>query len=170
MNTNKLTYWLVLGVFALGLHSEYRNGRLPAIRRVAGHAESMLCRIVAHAEQTVALARVLTSPQLSPADDLFAPARDREMAQAELLRDQARVHAQLLRDHVFRDQVRTQADLIRAQAELQRSQIEQIRWRTQSQFRLTNAANRRVTLICPKTGARISVNAGLSDVEVGDNF
>jgi hypothetical protein len=165
MNTNKLTYWLVLGVFALGLHSEYRNGRLPAIRGVAEHAESTLCRIVARAEQTVALARALTSPQPLAADDLFASVRDRQMAQTELLGDQVQVHAQLLRD-----QVRAQADLIRAQAELQRSQIEQIRWRTQSQFRLTNAANRRVTLICPKTGTKISVNAGPSDVEVGDTF
>jgi hypothetical protein len=165
MNTNKLMYWLVLGVFALGLHSEYRNGRFPAIHRAAEHAESTFCRIVTRAEQTVALARVLTSPQPSTADDLFASARDREMAQAELLRDQAEAHAQLLRE-----QVRAQADLIRAQAELEQSQIEQIRWRTQPQFRLTNAANRRVTLICPKTGARISVNAGPSDVEVGNNF
>jgi hypothetical protein len=158
MNTNKLMYWLVLGVFALGLHSEYRNEKFPAIHRLAEHAESTLCRIVTRAEQTVALARVLTSPQPLAADDLSASSRDKEMAQAEVLRDQARAHAQLLRDQV------------RAQAELQQSQIEQIRWRTQSQFRLTNAANRRVTLICPKTGARISVNAGLSDVEVGDNF
>jgi hypothetical protein len=165
MNTNKLMYWLVLGVFALGLHSEYRNGRFPAIHRVAEHAESRLCRIVAHAEQTVALARVLTSPQPLATDDLFASSRDREMAQAESLRDQVQSHSQLLRE-----QVRAQADLIRAQAELQQSQIEQIRWHTQSQFRLTNAANRRVTLICPKMGARISVNAGPSDVEVGDNF
>jgi hypothetical protein len=170
MNTNKLMYWLVLGVFALGLHSEYRNGRFPAIHRVAEHAESTLCRIVTRAEQTVALARVLTSPQPLAADDLFASSRDREMAQGELLRDPTRAHAQLLRDHVLRDQVGAQADLIRAQAELQQSQIEQIRWRTQSQFRLTNAAQRRVTLVCPKTGARISVNAGRSDIEVVDNY
>ena len=165
MNTNKLMYWLVLGVFALGLHSEYRNGRLPAIQRVAEHAESALCRIVTRAEQTLALARVLTHPEPLAADDLFASTRDREMAQAELLRDQARAHVQLVRDEVW-----APADLIRAQAELQQSQIEQIRWRTLSQFRLTNAANRRFTLICPKTGARISVNAGPTDVEVGDNF
>jgi hypothetical protein len=165
MNTNKLTYWLVLGVFALGLHSEYRNGRFPTIHRLAGHAESTLCRIVARAEQTVALARVLTNPQPLAADDRFASARDGEMAHAELLRDQAQVHAQLVRDRV-----RAQADLIRAQAELQQSQIEQIRWRTRSQFRFTNAANRRITLICPKTGARISVNAGPADVEAGDSF
>jgi hypothetical protein len=165
MNTNKVLYWMVLGVFALGLHSEYRNGRLPAIHRLADHAESTFCRIVTRAEQTVALARVLASPQPLAADDLFASAHDREMAQAELLRDQARAHAQLLRDQVL-----AQADLIRAQAELQQSQIERIRWHPRSQFRFTDAANRRVTLICPKTGARISVAAGPSDVEVGDNF
>ena len=165
MNTNKVMYWLVLGVFALGLHSEYRNGRFPAIHRLADHAESALCRIATRAERTVALARVLTSPQPFAADDLLASARDREFAQAELLRDQARAHAEL-----FRDQVRAQADLIRAQAELQQSQIEQIRWRTQSQFKFANAARRRVTLLCPKTGARISVDAGLPDVEVSDNF
>lgn len=165
MNANKLMYWLVLGVFAVGLHSEYRNGRLPAIHRVAERAESTLCRIVTRAEQTVALARVLTSPQPLAAQGLFASSRDREIAQALLLREQAQMHAQLLRD-----QVRAQTDLIRAQAELQGAQIEQIRWRTQSQFSLTNGANRRLTLICPKTGARISVNAGPSDVEVGDTF
>ena len=81
------------------------------------------------------------------------------------MRDQAQAHAERLRD-----QVRAQADLIRAQAELQRSQIERIRWGTQSQFRWTNAANRRVLLVCPKTGARISVNAGPSDIEVSDTF
>jgi len=165
MNTNKIMYWLVLGVFAIGLHSEYRNGRFPAIHRLADHAESTLCRMVTHAEQTVALARVLTSPQPFATDELLASARDQEFAQAELLRDQARAHGQLLRD-----QVRAQADLIRAQAELQHSQIERIRWATQSQFQLRNATDRRVTLICPRTGARISVDAGPSNIEVGDTF
>jgi hypothetical protein len=165
MNSNKITYWLALGVFALGLHSEYRNGRFPAIHSLADHAESTLCRMATRAEQTVALARVLTSPQPASAKDLLASVRDQELAQANLLRDQVRAHAQLCRD-----QVRAQADLIRAQAELQQSQNERIRWGTQSQFRLRNAAQRRVTLICPKTGARISVNAGPSDVEVSDAF
>ncbi|MBZ5653797.1 MAG: hypothetical protein LAO56_00810 [Acidobacteriia bacterium] len=154
MNTNKVLYWVVLGVFALGLHSEYHNGRFPAIHRLADHAESTVCRLVSRAERTVALARVLTTPQPFAVDDLLASARDRELAQAELVREQ----------------VRAQADLVRAQAELQRSQIEQIRWRRRAQFKLTTAASRRITLVCPKTGARISVDAGLPDVQVGDNF
>ena len=165
MNTYKVLYWVVLGVFAVGLHSEYRNGRFPALRRVAEHAESTLCRMVTRAEQTLALARVLTGDQPLPANDLFVSARDQELAQADLVRGQAQAQAERLRD-----QVRAQADLIRAQAELQRSQIERIRWGTQSQFRWTNAANRRVLLVCPKTGARISVNAGPSDIEVSDTF
>jgi hypothetical protein len=165
MNTNKLMYWLALGVFVLGLHSEYRNGRFPAIHRLADHTVSTLCRMATRAEQTVALARVLTSPQPASADDLFASVRDQELAQANVLRDQAQARTELLRD-----QVRARADLMRAQAELQQSHIERIRWGTLSQFKFTNAAQRRVTLICPKTGARISVNAGPSDVEVSDTF
>ena len=165
MNTNKIMYWLAVGVFVLGLHSEYRNGRFPAIHRVAEHAGSALCRMATRAEQTIALARVLTSDQASATDDLLVSARDRELAQVETVRDQALAHAELLRE-----QARAQADLIRAQAELQRSQVEQIRWRTQSRFKFTNAAQRRVMLVCPKTGARISVSVGPTDVEVGDNF
>jgi len=165
MNTNKVLYWVVLGVFVLGFRSEYRSGRFPALRRVAEHAEFTLCRIVTRAEQTVALARVLTGDQPSSANDVLASARDQELAQAELLRDQAQAHAERLRD-----QVRGQADLFRAQAEVQRSQIERFHRGTQSQFQWTDAANRRVILVCPKTGARISVNAGPTDVEVGDSF
>ncbi|MFI5113656.1 MAG: hypothetical protein ACHP7J_00825 [Terriglobales bacterium] len=164
MNTNKIMYWLALGVFALGLRSEYRNGRFPAIHRAAEHAGSSLCRIVTRAEQTVALARALTGSQRLGTDNPLASAHDGEFAQAEMLRYQVQGHAQLIRD-----QVRAQVDLIRAQAESQRSQIEQIRWDTQSQFKLTKVAGRRVTLICPKTGARISVSAGPSAVEIGDN-
>jgi hypothetical protein len=165
MNTNKIMYWLALGVFALGLHSEYRNGRFPALHRLADHAASTLCRIATRAEQTVALARVLASPQPASANDLFASVWDQELAQSNVLRDQAQAHAELLRD-----QVRARADLMRAQVGVQQSQIERIRWGMQSQFKLRNAAQRRVTLICPKTGARISVNAGPSDVEVSDTF
>jgi len=162
MNSNKIMYWLALGVFALGLRSEYRNGGFPAIHRMADHAGSALCRIATRAEQTVALARVLTSDQPAAANDLLASVRDGEMEQVDLLRDQTLERAELLRDEAH-----AQADRLRAQAELQRSQIEQIRWRTQSQFKF--AAERRVTLVCPKTGARISVNAG-PDVEVGASF
>jgi hypothetical protein len=48
--------------------------------------------------------------------------------------------------------------MIRARAEMKRAEIEQIRWRAASQFSLARTANRRVAVICPKTGARITVN------------
>jgi len=35
-----------------------------------------------------------------------------------------------------------------------------------SQFRLARAVNRRVTVVCPKTGVRIAVNAGMRLAEV----
>jgi hypothetical protein len=78
-----------------------------------------------------------------------------------LLRDQARDEAELLRDGFL-----AQADVIRAQAESQRAEIEQIRLRMRSQFRLARTVNRRVTVVCPKTGARIAVNAGMKLAEI----
>jgi hypothetical protein len=82
-------------------------------------------------------------------------------AQGELLRDQARDEAELLRDGVL-----AQADVIRAQAETQRAEVEQIRLRMRSQVRLARTVDRRVMVVCPKTGVRIAVNAGMRLAEV----
>jgi hypothetical protein len=84
-------------------------------------------------------------------------------AQEELLRDQARDEAEGLRDRL-REEVQAQADAIRAQAEVQRAEVEQIRFR--SQFRTARAVDRRVMVVCPRTGARITVNAGMTLAEV----
>jgi len=162
MNTNKLTYWLALGVFALGLRSEYESGRFPAFHRVADHAGSALCRIASRAEQTVALVRVTSNRS---ATDWLASVRDGESGQVGVLRDEALAHAELIPDQVL-----VRADLIRAQSKLQRSQIEPIQWHIQPQFELTNGLDRQITLVCPKTGARISVTAGSTDVDVSDSF
>jgi hypothetical protein len=173
MDTNKAAYWIALGVLALGLNSEYRHGNFVALHRVAEYADSALCRMTVRAEQTLAVARVLTSREGFPVDNLLASTGGAEMAraQAELLREQARDEAEL-----FRDEILAQADVIRARAEMQRAEIEQIRFRTGSQFRLARTADRRVTVVCPKTGARIAVSAGPEsgeispDVEVADSF
>jgi hypothetical protein len=163
MNTNKAAYWIVLGVLALGLNSEYQHGRFVTLHRAANRADSVLCRISVRAEQTLAVARLLMDRDGSPVDNLLASADSAEMArnQAAMLRDQAQDEAELLRDTVrdqVRDQLRAQADVIRARAEMQRAEIEQIRWRTASQFSLARSANRGVGVICPKTGARITLN------------
>lgn len=167
MNTNKAAYWIALGVFALGLNSEYQHGRFVVLHRVAEHAGSTLCRMVARAEQTLAVARVLTSRERFPVDGLVAATDGAEMAQAqeELLRDQARDEAELLRDGV-REEVQARADVIRAHAEVQRAQVEQIRLRMRSQFRLARTVHRQVMVVCPKTGVRIAVNAGMRLAEV----
>jgi hypothetical protein len=172
MDTNKAAYWIALGVLALGLNSEYQHGSV-ALHRVAEHTGSALCRMATRAEETLAVARALTSRERFQADGLSAATGGAEMARAqeELLRDQARDEAELLRDRVL-----AQADLIRAQVETQRAEIEQTRIRVRSQFGLARAVDRRVTVVCPKTGVRIAVNAGMRlaevspDVDVEDSF
>jgi hypothetical protein len=175
MNTNKAAYWIALGVLALGLNSEYQHGRFVALHRVAGRASSVLCQISTRAEQALAFARILASREELPVDNLLASAGGAEMArvQAEMLRDQAQDETELFRDAVretvrdrVRDEVRAQADVIRARVEMQRAEIEQIRWRTRSQFRLARTPDRRVTLVCPKTGTRITVNDDTESTEV----
>jgi hypothetical protein len=177
MDTNKAAYWIALGVLALGLNSEYRQGNFVALHRAAERAGSVLCQISTRAEQTVALALGITGRDEFAADSLLAVNDGAEMArtEAEMVREQAREHAEMVRERV-RDEIRARADEIREQAEMQRAQIEQIRWRTASQVRMVRTVNRRVTVVCPKTGTRISVNpvgdlAEISpDVEVDDTF
>jgi hypothetical protein len=163
MDTNKVAYWIALGVLALGLNSEYQQGRFVALHRVAGRAESALCRISTQAEQSLALARVLASRQGFRVDSLLAPADRDEMTrdQAELLRDRARDAADQVRDRV-REQIRAQADVMRGQAEMRRADIDQ------SEVRFVRTVSRRVTLTCPKRSARVAVRAerGFTDVSV----
>ena len=167
MDTNKAAYWIALGVLALGLNSEYRHGSFVPLHRVSEFAGSALCRMAARAEQTLAVARVLTSRERFPVDGLLAATDGAEMAQAqeELLREQARDEAELLRDRL-REEVQARADAIRAQAETQRAEVEQIRLRMRSQFRLARMVDRRVVVVCPKTGVRIAMNAGMRLAEV----
>jgi hypothetical protein len=167
MDTNKAAYWIALGVLALGLNSEYQHGRFVAVHRVAEHAGSTLCRMVARAEQTLAVARVLARGERFPVDGLLAGTGGDETAQAqeEFLREQARDEAELLRDRL-REDVQARADAIRAQTEVQRAEVEQIRLRMRSQFRMARTVDRRVMVVCPKTGVRIAVNAGMRLAEV----
>jgi hypothetical protein len=173
MDTNRAAYWIALGVFALALNSEYRHGSFVPLHRVAEHAGSALCRMATRAEQTVAFARVFTRGEGFWMDDLPTVPDGAEVARAkeEVLRDQARDEVELLRDGV-----QAQADVIRTQAEAQRAEVEQIRVRMRSQFRLARTVDRRVVVVCPKTGMRIAVNAGMRmagvspDVDLEDSF
>ncbi len=175
MDTNKAAYWIAVGVLALGLNSEYRHGSFVAVHRVAERAGSVLCRISTRAEQSLAVALGMTNREKFRTGDLLAATEGTEMAraEAEIVREQARARAEMVRERV-RDEIRAQADVIREQAEMVRAQIEQIRWRTASQIGLARTANRRVTVVCPKTGTRITLKpvVELADIapDVEDTF
>ncbi|SRR6266404_3068660 len=162
MDTNKAAYWIALGVFALALNSEYRHGSFVPLHRVVEHTGSALCRITARAERTLAVASLRARNDGSWMDDVPAAPGGAEMArvQGELLRDQT------WEAEVLRDGLHARADAIRAQAEVQRAEIEQVRMRVRSQFRIARTVDRRVTVFCPKTGVRIAVNAGMRLAEV----
>jgi hypothetical protein len=165
MNSDKIIYWVSLGVFALGVSHEYREGKFPAAHRAVAHAETTLCQLVTRAEQTMAVAKFIINPPAPAADELVASANGFGQEQVELLPEQARDQAELVRE-----QVQAQAEMIRVRAEVRRAEIEQIRRATRSQFQFAQTADRRVMLICPKTGARVSVKVNPTGIEIGDNF
>jgi hypothetical protein len=168
MDTNKAAYWIAVGVLALGLSSEYQHGRFATLHRIAERADLALCRISGHAEEALAAARLLTMRDGSAADSLLASTGAAEMARdhSEWLRDEAREEIELVRDRVQEnvgDRIREQ---IRAQGEMRRVEIEQIYLRTRSQVQMAHMVNRRVMVVCPKTGAQVVVNTGLHSVEI----
>ncbi len=153
MDTNKAAYWIALGVLALGLTSEYRQGNFVAVHQVAERADSVLCQIAARAEQTLAAVTATGLPRVAMSDRLALASRlDNVQAQGDLLRERARDEAELVRD-----EIRARADVIRAQAEMRRAEMEQVRWRMRA-VTVTGAANRGLTVVCPKMGARIVVD------------
>ena len=175
MNTNKAIYWIALGALALGLNSEYQQGRFAALHRFAQNTDSVVCRISTRAGQTLALAKMLIDREELPLDNLLASADSEELARsrAEMVREQAQDEAEMVRDTVresVRDRVRAQADMIRAQAEIRRAEIEQIRRQTTSQFRFARTVNRRVDVTCPRMRARIAVDAGSESATVTEDL
>jgi len=104
---------------------------------------------------------------------VLAAAEKSELAlgQRQLVREQSRERAEFLRD-----QIRAQADLARAQAEIRRAAIEQIRSRGDFEFRPESDGSRGLTVLCPKTYARIlarterAADVVSARVEVGDSF
>jgi hypothetical protein len=175
MDTNKAAYWIAVGVLALGLSSEYQHGRFVTLHRIAERADLALCRISEHAEEALAAARLLTMRDGSAAGSLLASTEAADIARdhSEWVRDQAREEIELLRDRVqdnvgdrIGEQIRAQADVIRAQAEMRRAEIEQIHLRTRSQVQMAHTLNRRVMVVCPKTGTQVVVNTGLHSLEI----
>jgi hypothetical protein len=174
---NKALYWIALGAFALALSSEYHNGNLPLAHQVADRAGSVLCQIATRAEQSLTLARVLTvrpSTEVSIDDQFIA------RQQAEVERVMAEHQADLDRAMALRqvDLDRVQQRLDRMHMVLDRVQIEKLHKLDRVRFRMSDAANRRMIVVCPETGARISVQPSAdlldmdevsADVEVGES-
>ena len=184
MNTQKAAYWLALAVFGLALHSEYRHGSFPVLHRAADCATSTFYRIATHVEQTFAMASPQTVPPALRADDLGVSAEATELAEgkAELARAEAQDKVDQLREQaqdraeLLRDQALAQVEMIRTQLQLQRAQIHRC---VRSQLRASNAVNRRIVVVCPRTRAKVRVHRGtnlsdlatdLSDIEIGDSF
>jgi hypothetical protein len=163
MDANKAAYWIAVGVLAMGLNSEYRQGNFVALHRVAERADAVLCGISVRAERTLAVAMGMTRGQ--------SAARWAEVRQqSNLSREQAREQAEFARD-----QVRVRAEVMRAQAEMRGAAMEQVRWRTESQFQLSDSGDRGLTVFCPKTGTRIFVGRGDAseasrEVDVDETF
>jgi len=177
MNTNKAAYWIILGVLALGLNSEYRHGNFVTLHHAAARAHSAFCSASTRVEQTLADAGLLTHRRFA-AHDLLASKEGTNMArvQSELFREQLQDDSELLQERVrarivenvrekVRDAMRAQADVMHIQAKIQRAEIEQIRLRARSDSKLVRTADRRVLVICPKPGAPISVNPGAKSTE-----
>jgi hypothetical protein len=176
MIANKAAYWIALLLFALALRSEYRQGKFAAIHRVVGRAESTLCRITAHAEQTLAMARMLAVQQ----PDLRLDNEFMARQQGEVERGMARHQAALDRDlaehqaEVERAMALRQAELDRLQERLDqmhvvldRSQLPKVRLLTRTRFKLSGA-NRHMLVVCPRTSARITVHTGDLDADIAD--
>jgi len=178
MHTTKAVYWIAIGIFALGMSSEYQKGNLPTIHRAAARAEGVICRVVSRAEQTLAEAQLLTNRR---GRDLASNDRFMAFHQAQIDRAMALRQAHLDRVRALRqaDLDSAQARLDRLRAELDHAQAQRVQILERVRVKLSDAANRRVMVICPKTGARVAVNpeggaagidADLPQIEVEDSF
>ncbi|MGA7077254.1 MAG: hypothetical protein WBY61_00940 [Terriglobales bacterium] len=137
MDTNKVAYWVALGVLALGLNSEYRHGNFVALHQAVERADFAMCGVTTRADRTLAAA-------------IGGTGGSQFVAEA-------------------------QSESASRLAEMQRAAIEQVRSRAESQFRLIDAGDGRMTVFCPKTRARVIVRrSDVSDdspeIEVSDSF
>ena len=159
---NKALYWIALGVFALGLNSEYQKGNLPLAHRVADRAGAVLCQIATRAEQTWAVARVLTgrTPEFQLDDEFLA----RQQAEVERVMAEHQADMDRAMDPRQIDLDRVQEKLDRMHSAIERAQMVRVRVLERTRFKLSNATNRRI-IVCPQSGTPVSVDA---DPDVAD--
>ena len=170
MNTNKLAYFVALVALAFGLTSEYQKGNFPAVHRALGRAENSLCRLVTRAAQTAAVAQVLVGhqPQQFQVDSDFLSRQQAEVERV-LAEHQADLEQVVAEQRAVIGQAMAERQsalgcarqrLDRMQIALDRAQFQRTRALDRMRVRLSDAANRRMIVVCPRTGARITVQSG----------
>lgn len=187
MNRNKATYWIALAAFALALNSAYHHGKFPALHSAVNGTEPRLCHLATRAEQTFALARVLTGHQGQEfrVDSEFIAREQAELArvtaehQADLDLALAEHQADLARTMALRradlDCMHQKID--RMHVVLDRAQFQRLRVLDRTRVRIANSPAGRLLAVCPKTGVQVHVDGDLNDmdsevseIEVGDSF
>jgi hypothetical protein len=170
MDTHKAAYWIALAVLALGLNSEYHQGNLVVLHRVADRASDTLCRLSTRGEHLLALAKFSLQQKVRENDvEVATNGVESARAQAQLMREQARAQGEAIRE-----QVRAQVEELRAQSTMRRAMDQQVRVRGRY-LNFVSSGNHGMTVVCPKTGTRVVVSddSDLSDdakVEVDDSF
>jgi hypothetical protein len=166
MDTNKVAYWVALGVLVLGLNSEYRQGHFLALHQVTERADLVLCGATARVERSLVAAIGVTGTAEFMAEARSASAKRLAdvRVQSELLREQARDQAEMVRDEIG-----AQAEVMRAEAEMRRADMQRVRARTRSEFQFVDAGDHDMTVLCPKTGARIVVSRAIRRTVVSDD-
>src|SRR5437763_9637461 len=154
--TSKGLYWIALGVFAVGMHSEYRNGGFTVAHQVAGRAEAVLCRTATRVEQTLVMAGIVKGHQSNewPNEEFVA------QQQEQIDRVMAQHQAEIERAMAFRqaDLDRVQQRLARVQVVMNRVQVEKLRNLDRMRFKFADAGRREV-FVCPQSGRQISIEA-----------
>jgi len=121
MNSTKTIYWVALAAFAIAFGNQYQHGNFQSLHRAAYGAESAFCRLASHAEQTLAMARVLIGKDqgVRVNDQMLAQKQaevERVMAEHQAEIESAMAIRQADLDRMLAEH---QADLNRAMAERQ---------------------------------------------------
>jgi DNA replicative helicase MCM subunit Mcm2 (Cdc46/Mcm family) len=177
MDTHKAAYWIALAVLALGLNSEYHQGNLVVLHRVADRASDTLCRLSTRGEHLLALAKFSLQQKVRENDvEVATNGVESARAQAQLMREQTHAQAELMWEQARAqgETIRAQVEELRAQSTMRRAMDQQVRVRGRY-LNLVSSGNHGLTVVCPKTGTRVVVSddSDLSDdakVEVDDSF
>ena len=137
MNTQKAIYWVALALAAFAFNAEYQRGAFPSLHRAANRASGTLCMVTANVERTFAMARLVAARPTIPDDEL--PNLDLKQ-----FADLPRLSAD--QKEMLRDQMRAQAEIIRTQVMAHRSELRAL---VRQQIHLSDSMSRRLVMVGP---------------------